>query len=135
MEGRMNNPKNPIQPLVKDASGTIRFKRNSIIDALLEHGQKTGFGLNEIAFKFASPQHNDDHAQLAQLIGYSLSGYGELSYVSDYSYATAEAMATSEVSEKDARIAYLENELLSIREALREPIAQLFGVHPEDLAV
>ncbi|ELY4307208.1 hypothetical protein SMZ19_003863 [Cronobacter sakazakii] len=35
----------------------------------------------------------EDRMQLAQLIGYSLSGYGSLSYVSDESYARAASMA------------------------------------------
>lgn len=33
----------------------------------------------------------EDREQFAQLIGYSLSGYGDLSYVSDESYDAAES--------------------------------------------
>lgn len=73
--------------------------------------------------------------KLAQLIGYSLSGYSELSYVTDDAYAVAATIAEQGTSEKDARIAYLEEELSAVRLALREPIARLFGVDPNDLLV
>lgn len=83
---------NPIQPLCRDARGVIRFKKNTLVDALLLHGQSTGFGLNELACKFHGPEHKGDWQQLAQLIGYSVDGYGTLSYVTDEAYAAAEAL-------------------------------------------
>ena len=52
--------KNPIQPLAKDAQGTLRFKENQLVRALLDHGQETGFGLNELARKCYTPEHADD---------------------------------------------------------------------------
>lgn len=127
--------KNPIQPLAKDEQGVLRSKANALVNALLEHGQATGLGLNELACKYPGAEHADDWQQLAQLIGYSLSGYGELGYVSDDAYGAAAAMADEGLSEKDARIAHLEHELFMVRSALREPIARLFGVHPDDLSV
>jgi hypothetical protein len=90
-------------------------------------------GLNELACKFYTPEHADDWQQLAQLIGYSLSGYGELSYVSDDSYSAAATMADEGLNEKDARIAHLEHELFMVRASLREPIARLYGLHPDDI--
>ena len=111
----------------------LRFKENSLVRALLDHGQATGLGLNELARKFYAPEHADDWQQLAQLIGYSLSGYGELSYVSDDAYGTAATMADEGLNEKDARIAHLEHELFMVRASLREPIARLYGLHPDDL--
>lgn len=127
--------KNPIQPLAKDAQGVLRFKANALVNALLEHGQATGLGLNELACKYHGAEHADDLQQLAQLIGYSLRGYGELGYVSDDAYGAAAVMADEGLSEKDARIAHLEHELFMVRSALREPIALLFGIHPDDLNV
>lgn len=93
--------KNPIQPLAKDAKGVLRFKENALVSALLEHWRATGFGLNELALKFCTQEHADDWQQLAQLIGYSLSGYGELSYVSDDARCAAATMADEVQSEKD----------------------------------
>ena len=125
--------KNPIQPLSKDEQGVVRFKENVLVRALLDHGQDTGLGLNELARKFYTPDHADDWQQLAQLIGYSLSGYSDLSYVSDNAYGAAAMMADLGMTEKDARITHLEQELHMIRAALREPIARLYGLHPDDL--
>ena len=127
--------KNPIQPLTSDSQGVLRFKANALVNALLEHGQATGLGLNELAHKFCGAEHADDRQQLAQLIGYSLSGYGELGYVSDDAYRAAAVMADEGLSEQDARIASLEHELFMVRSALREPIARLFDIHPDDLKV
>jgi hypothetical protein len=82
-------PLNPMQPIV-DVNGVTRFKKNGLVDALYEHGVKTGLGLNELhCMKFS----DEDRMQFAQLIGYSLSGYGSLSYVSDASYDAAEEAA------------------------------------------
>ena len=66
----------PMQPVVKAANGTIRFKQNQIISDMLELCQKHGLGLNEIAMR---DYEKDDRSQLMQLIGYSVSGYGDLS--------------------------------------------------------
>ena len=117
----------PIQPIIKDPNGVVRFQRNKIVAFLLDNGP---FDLNQLAMMDFSPE---DRRQFAQLIGYSLSGYGELSYVDDETYMTAEAMAEQEITETQARIEYLEKELADLRAALRGPIARLFGVHPDDL--
>lgn len=76
--------KHPTQPLVKDKHGTLRFKRNSIVEFLL---QKGGYDLNKLA---AIDFSQEDREQFAQLIGYSLDGFGELDYVSDETYERAE---------------------------------------------
>lgn len=120
--------KHPIQPLEKKY-GVLRFKENAIVRYLLDHGAKHGCGLNEIA---GMDFPKEDHIQFAQLIGYSLSGYSELSYVDDDTYGTAEKMLEGK-SEDAARIEHLENELAALREQLRAPMARLFGIHPDDL--
>jgi hypothetical protein len=79
---------------------------------------------------------DDDRRQFAQLIGYSLSGYGELrSYVDDEAYATAQFIHEGH-DERDATIAALRLKLAELREAiesLREPVARLLEMHPDDL--
>lgn len=120
--------RNAIQPLYTDEHGTLRFKDNAIVRYLLDNG---GINLNDLArIEFSQ----DDQQHFAQLIGYSLSGYGDLSYVDDASYEAAYAMASEGMSEKDARIATLTQTLCTLKEALREPMAELFGVHPDDLS-
>ena len=80
------NVKHPVQPLLTDPRGILRFKSNAIVVKMLDVCTKHGYDLNRIAREeFA----NEDRAQLAQLIGYSLSGFGDLSYVSDELYDIA----------------------------------------------
>jgi hypothetical protein len=74
----------PVQPLVIK-NGVIRFKQNAIVDFLLEAGP---FDMNMLA---RMPWSVEDREQFAQLIGYSLSGYGELPYVTDETYERAAA--------------------------------------------
>lgn len=120
--------KHPIQPL-ENKDGITRFKQNAIVRHLLDHSQKHGCGLNELACMNFS---KEDHMQLAQLIGYSLSGYGELSCVDDDNYDAVWKMAEGKC-ETEARIEHLEGELAALRQQLRTPMARLFGVHPDDL--
>lgn len=63
----------PMQPIVM-VNGVARFKENVLVRYLLDHG---GIDLNRLALVKCS---REDRAQLAQLIGYSVSGYGDLSY-------------------------------------------------------
>jgi len=123
--------KNPIQPLVVDDKGVLRFKQNAIVRDLLDFASERGFDLNEIARKNYT---RTDRQQLAQLIGYSLSGYGELrSYVDDDSFAAASEMAEGSTEER-ARIETLQSTIDRLRAALIAPMADLFGVHPDDLS-
>lgn len=86
-----------MQPLYIAGDGRIRFKENAIVRHLLTSAGKVGVDLNSIAMDDFS---DDDRMQLAQLIGYSLGGYGELSYVSDDSYNAAVAAAPAPGGEK-----------------------------------
>lgn len=123
--------KHPMQPLEHDAKGVLRFKANAIVQHLLD--THPSCDMNTIAQMDFSAE---DRQQFAQLIGYSLSGYGELGgYVDDIAYSTAAHMADG-LDERDARIAALEQklaELRAARDALREPMARLLEMHPDDL--
>lgn len=77
---------------------------------------------------------NEEWRQFAQLIGYSLSGYSELSYVDDAAYNEA-VSASKNKDPRDAKIAYLEGELKALREGLIKPMARLFEKHPDDFKV
>lgn len=117
----------PLQPIYADEHGVVRFKANKIVCHLLDHG---GITLNDLsALDFSV----EDREQFAQLSGYSLSGFGELSYVRNDTYEAAAKMAEFGLSEAEARIGHLEGELLSLRHELRGPIARLYGKHPDDL--
>ena len=89
-EGTHMARKNPMQPIVFDADGAPRFKRNAIVRALLDHGRRTDFDLDRIAeMEFTQ----DDRCQFAQLIGYGLSSYLELEYVAGQHAAGAALVA------------------------------------------
>lgn len=79
--------KHPIQPLIMDKQGVLRFKKNAIVEFLLDRG---GFDMNDLARMDFS---KDDRAQFAQLIGYSFGGFSELSYVDNKTYVAAKEMA------------------------------------------
>lgn len=77
--------KHPMQPVVMDKSGVARFKSNPIVRHLLDHG---GIDLNKIAMLGFD---REDHSQFAQLIGYSVSGFGDLGYCDRAVLAEADA--------------------------------------------
>ncbi len=66
----------PMQPVQFGRDGVVRFKKNKIVVLLLDKGP---FDMNRLAMLSFS---NEDREQFAQLIGYSVSGFGDLSYVS-----------------------------------------------------
>jgi hypothetical protein len=68
--------KHPVQPLERDGT-VLRFKKNAIVEHLLDNGP---FDMNKLAVMDFS---QEDREQFAQLIGYSLGGFEELSYVSE----------------------------------------------------
>lgn len=81
-----------MRPLIIDKHGAIRFKRNRIVDVLLAQASARGYTLNDLAIHGDDfPQ--DDWEQFYQLIGYSVSGYVELSFISDESKEKAELEA------------------------------------------
>lgn len=122
---------NPLQPLEHDNNGVLRFKENKIVRHLLDWAMPKGMGMNELARMNFS---QDDREQFAQLIGYSLSGFGELSYVRDETYEAAERMGVAGTTETEARIAALQDQLDEVRAAMRNGVARLYGIHPDDLA-
>jgi len=119
--------KHPIQPLEKDKHDRLRFKRNEIVCKLLEEGP---FDMNAIARWDVS---RDDRIQFAQLIGYSLGGFGELSYVDDETYGSAQRMVEDQQDELHARLEQIQERLDSVKDQIREGIAELFEKHPSDL--
>lgn len=85
--------KHPMQPLVW-VDGVIRFKENKIVRTLLEGGP---FDMNKLAVMGFSA---DDRTQFAQLIGYSVSGIGDLSYVDPELVSQADIEAADMYNER-----------------------------------
>lgn len=126
----MKEVRHPIQPIITDKHGVVRFKENKIIRYLLDHG---GISLNDLAQKDFSVE---DREQLAMLIGYSLSGFSELSYVTDDTYNLAQAAYEAQEKGEDVRdtqIATLRRNRAYFRKILRGPISAIYGIAEEDL--
>lgn len=79
----------PMQPIEVADDGVVRFRPNRIVRYLLDAGQ---FDMNHLA-KIGHLFTREEHEHFAQLIGYSVSGFGELSYVSDEKFAEADEIA------------------------------------------
>lgn len=82
----MSKKSHPMQPLVVD-DGVLRFRRNAIVAHLLESGKDD---MNSLAIM---PFSQVDREQFAQLIGYSVSGFGDLSYAKDKTVFEADRRA------------------------------------------
>jgi hypothetical protein len=92
-----NEPKHPMQPLVMDDHGVVRFKANKIVRALLDTGK---LDMNDIA---SLDFPTDDRVQFAQLIGYSVSGAGDLSYMPADLIAEADRQAEELIASQPKR--------------------------------
>lgn len=79
----MAKKKQPMQPVYRDEHKVARFQENAIVAYVIRNGN---IDLNKIATMDFS---KEDQQQVAQLIGYSLSGYSELSYVTDTAWERA----------------------------------------------
>lgn len=97
--------KNPIQPIYFDHNGVARFKSNKIVEYLLLRAKEVGVDLNHLACLDFS---QDDEEQFAQLHGYSLDGWSELSYISEGTFVRA-----FKQKEKDLHNLILSNDSLA----------------------
>jgi hypothetical protein len=61
---------------------------------------------------------DEDREQFAQLIGYSLSGFGGLSYVSDVTYYRAETIRENDMTQQDAEILALKQRVEDLESAM-----------------
>lgn len=104
--------RHPVQPLVKCGRDRFRFKQNAIVRFFVDNAHdeyRRRYDLNRLA---CMPFSDEDREQLAMLIGYSLDGFAELSYVSDETYARAseqivpppDELPTAEISQADAQL-------------------------------
>ncbi|MGB4951239.1 MAG: hypothetical protein WBO55_11455 [Rhizobiaceae bacterium] len=118
-----------MQKIVIDERGVVRFKANAIVRYLLD----TYTDMNALAMLDFS---NEDRQQFAQLIGYSLSGYGDLSYVDNLAYEKAHVLHEAGGDELRAAILYaeeLERRLSEVKQALKPIVSDLWNIHEDDL--
>ena len=115
----------PTQPLHTDDRGTVRFVPNRLVQVLFEKAKFSNFGLNELTVLCNDDSYTEEWMQFAQLIGYSVSGFSTLSYVSDQKYN--EVMIQMDSYEKeldvDPKDAIIKSQALVI-ESLQNTISQ-----------
>ena len=93
-------PEHPMQPIYVDQNNVARFRENKIISYLTR--QITD--LNTLAIRGITEKwSNEDWEQLMQLIGYSVSGFGDLSYCRDHIVAKADQEADRIWTEKNPK--------------------------------
>ncbi len=78
----------PMQPIHVTDDGTVRFVSNRIVRWLLDAGP---FDMDQIAMLPGITR--EEHEQFAQLIGYSVSSFGDLSYAQPETVKAADAEA------------------------------------------
>ncbi len=88
-----------MQPIHLASDGVVRFKANPLVVRLLEVCRQYEFGLNELRDRQPARVTGDDWQQLAQLIGYSVSGFGDLSYADPHAVQQADAIAAELIRE------------------------------------
>jgi hypothetical protein len=96
----MAKVKHPLQPIIFDKRGVARFKKNAIVDQLLDFASMHGFDLNRIAML---PFDKNDRWQFNQLIGYSVSGIGDLDCCDKKELEIADQIVEKMAAEQDAK--------------------------------
>lgn len=111
----------PRQPIVWDKHGVIRFKENAIVRFIVDWcaAKNGGVGYEDIDHEGPAPDlneimlrkfSNEDRMQLAQLIGYSVSGFGSLSYVSRREASECDSIAEQMAAKRKRNRAALKGE-------------------------
>lgn len=93
-ERREKRLKHPMQPVYMDDAGTYRFKSNKIIQYLFDKGKIDLNLLSLMQFDAA------DRTQIAMLLGYSISGAGDLSYFDENIWKKADKRADQLASKR-----------------------------------
>lgn len=85
----------PMQPIAIDPFGVVRFRSNNVVVFLLDEcmeGRKTDMNRLSVMFQNGGFQP-DDWEQFLQLIGYSVSGFGDLGTVRPETVEAADKIA------------------------------------------
>lgn len=123
---------NPIQPLVVDSEGVVRYKQNAAVQAMYD--ALVAVGIDPFAaITKAGPISQDDFGQFTQLLGHSHSGANGQWGVTEEVYQAAKAMRESGVSELESRNRYLERRHQKMVKKLAPLCAHVFNIDIDDL--
>jgi hypothetical protein len=121
--------KHPLQHTKKDKDGTLRFVQNEVVKLILKAKK---IDLNEIVDLVNAHDSKvtpDDMEQFYQLIGYSVNNApirAELRIAAQAAHDAGTLPAETRANLAEAR-------LQSVKDQLREGIADLYGIHPSNL--
>ena len=115
--------KHPTQKIIDG-----RFVGNKIVKYLRDH---SGINMTELRMlEFDT----EDREQFVQLLGYSLSTYSELDYVTDTAYQKAIFLEEKpELKDAEAEMLVISTKLARARKLVAELTAELFRIHPDNL--
>lgn len=108
----------PVQPVLTDESGVLRFRANPLVRWLLDAGPHN---MNDLALV---PATNAERSQFAQLIGYSVDGYRDLSYAVVESDLPTPGLPSPEQA-LEAEIRALDDEMKGLAARRAEALAEL----------
>jgi len=94
--------KHPMQP-IEYVDGIIRFKANRIVAHLVDNGSIDLNAIARMAARGEAGFTQEDQEQLAQLLGYSVSGFGDLPYASEETVAAADEIAAQLYAERQGQ--------------------------------
>jgi len=120
--------KHPIQNTYTDEHGTFRFVPNKVILLMQNMLEEKGLNLNEL-HKRGCDLPQEDWDQFNQLIGHSVSGAPINEDIREAAYVSHQ----NQISIKNAQRKNAVDMLKMLKDALRQPMSDLFGVHPDDL--
>jgi uncharacterized protein (UPF0297 family) len=121
--------KHPLQHTKEDKDGTLRFVQNEVLKLILKVKKIDANEIADIVNAAPSAVTVEDMEQFYQLVGYSVSGApirDELKEAARKHHANGTPAAETRAELAEAR-------LKSVRDQLRDGIAELFGIHPSAL--
>ena len=94
--------RHPVQPLIIDKHGVVRFKENRIVTHMWSSMMSVG------GVDFHDHFLKTDNEQLSQLTGITFNMFKDLPFASPETIAIADTMYREKISEDKARIQWLE---------------------------
>ena len=99
----------PMKPIAFAPDNVIRFVPNRLVRYLLDRATTVGTdNMNTLAMLDGIT--DEERSQFAQLIGYSVSGWGDLSYADQKEVAKADAIAARLIMERGRKTPIASND-------------------------
>lgn len=124
-------PLNPIQPLVIDEHGTLRYKQNVAVQRMYD--ALVAAGIDPFTIVRTEGLSQDDFGQFVQLLGHSHVGANGQWGITEEVYQTARRMYEKGDTELVSRNKYLEHRHQKMAKKLAPLCAHVFDIDIDDL--